>query len=93
VCRPVGGGPRSVLAPPQSRHVGAFKELSDWNLFTPKQRLSHRGHPVHGVVRSIVPRAFSRAGGTIGSVVLVAGDVRLKDIEERENLLPDALLD
>src|SRR5258707_9230928 len=30
----------------QSRHVGAFEELPDGNLLTPKQRLADRGHPV-----------------------------------------------
>src|ERR1035437_3556628 len=77
----------------QRRHVGAFKKLPDWNLFTPKQRLSHRGRPVRGVVRSIALELFHARAEPLVGIVLVVGDARAEDIEERETLVPDALLD
>jgi len=94
VCQPVGGARVQYwLRPVQSRHVGPFKELSDWNLFTPKQRLSHRGHPVLRGLRSIVLELFHARAEPLVGVVPVVGDARTEDIEERETLVPDALLD
>ena len=91
VCRSGGAGPRSVLAPPRAESArGAFKELSDWNLFTAKQRLSHRGQPVRGVVRSIVLKLFHARAELLVGVVLVVGDVQAEDIEQRNERNPGA---
>src|SRR5712691_1438380 len=81
------------LRPVQCRHVGAFKKFSDWNLFIPKQRLSHGGHPVRVVVRWIVFELFHAWAEPLVGVVVVIGDARAEDIQERETLVPDALLD
>src|ERR1700674_2238692 len=63
------------------------KEFPDWNLFIPKQGLSHRGHPVRGIVRWIVFELFHARAEPLVGVVMVVGDARAADVQERETLV------
>src|SRR5258708_31700578 len=77
----------------QRRHVGAFKKLPDWNLFAPKQRLSHGGHPVRGIMGWIVLELSYAWPKPLVGVVVVIGDAGTEHIEEREPFMLDPLLD
>src|SRR5260370_5940880 len=77
----------------QSRHIIAFEELPDWNLLAPKQRFSHRGHPVRGIERRVVFELFHTGAEPLVSVVVVIGDARAEDIQERKSFMLNALLD
>src|ERR1700675_3184970 len=77
----------------QSGHVGAFEELTDWNLVIPKQRLPHCGHPVRGIVpRVVFEFPYARTEPLVGVVVIV-GYARAEDIQERKPFMLNALLD
>src|SRR5579864_7407113 len=77
----------------KSGHIGAFEELTDWNLLTPKKRLSHRGHPIFGIVPLFVLEfLYARTEPLVG-VVVVVGYARTEDIQERKPFMLNALLD
>src|SRR6201987_5642587 len=74
-------------------HIVTFEELTDWNLVAPKKRLSHCGHPVRGIVPRVVFEFLHARTEPLVRIVVVVGNARAEDIQEREALVLDALLD
>src|SRR6266849_5121090 len=81
------------LGPVQRRNVGALEEFSDGNLIAPKQRFLHRGHPVSRVIRGVVLQLLHTRAKPLISVVVIVGDARAEDIQERKPRMLDTLLD
>src|SRR5207249_9379942 len=77
----------------QSGYIGALKKFPDRNLFTPEHGFFHGGDPVRRIVSGIVLELFHARTEPLIGVVVVVGDARAEDIQERETLVLDALLD
>src|ERR1700722_1299920 len=77
----------------QCGHVSAFEESPDGNLLVPEQRFPHGGSPVRRVVSGVVLEfIYARLEPLIGIVVII-GDTRAEDVQKREALMLDTLLD
>src|SRR5579864_87316 len=81
------------LRPMQGRNIRALEEFSDRDFLTPKQRFSHRGCPVRGVIRGVFLKLFHPWSKPLVSVVMIIGDARAEDVQEREAFVLNAVLD
>src|SRR6266704_1158236 len=77
----------------QRGNVRALEEFPDGNLLAPEQRFLHRRRPVRRVVSGVVLELFHTRTEPLVSVVMVIGDARAEDVQEREARMLDALLD
>src|SRR5579864_8587543 len=66
----------------QCGYVGAFEELTNWNLGVPQQRFTHRGHPVGGIVLLVVFEFFYARTEPLVGIVVIVGYARAEDIQE-----------
>ena len=93
-CRCVPGALRSVLAllreGPARR---CARKICRWGFRRPKAEISHRGHPVGGIVGWIVLELFHPRPEPLVGVVVVVGDAGAEDVDQGEALVLNALFD
>src|SRR4029077_2547592 len=65
----------------------------DGNFLAPEQRFLHGGGPVSRVVSGVVLEFLHARTEPLVSIVVIIGDAGAEDIEERESLVHDTLLD
>src|SRR5712692_6909506 len=81
------------LGPVQRRNVGALEEFSDGNLIAPEQRFLHRGRPISRVIRGVVLELFHARTEPLISIVVIVGDTRAENVQERKPRMLNSLLD
>ncbi len=77
----------------QSKYVGALEKFPDGNLVVPEQRFPHCGRPVSRVVSGIVLELLDARLEPLVGIVVIVCDTRAKDVQKREALVFDTLLD
>src|SRR5579864_1566158 len=77
----------------QSGYVGAFEKFPDGDLIVPELRFSHGGQPVRRVVSGVVLELLHARLEPLVGIVVIIGDARAEDVQEREALMLDTLLD
>src|SRR5260370_42227445 len=77
----------------QRGNVRALEEFPDGNFLAPEQRFLHRRRPVRRVVSRVVLKLLHPRTKPLVGVVVVIGDARAEDVQEREARMLDALLD
>ncbi len=77
----------------QSGYVGALEKFPDGNLIVPEQRFSHGGLPVRRVVSGVVLELLHARLEPLVGIVMIVRDARAEDVQKREALMLDALLD
>src|SRR3989449_148445 len=77
----------------QGENVGALEEYSDGDLITPEQRLFHSSQPVGGIVSRVILELLHARTEPLISIIVIIGDTRAEDIQERETLVLYALFD
>src|SRR6267154_2232432 len=77
----------------QSGYVGALEKFPDGNLIVPEQRFSHGGLPVRRVVRGVVLELLHARLEPLVGIAMIVRDARAEDVQQREALMLDALLD
>ena len=77
----------------QRGQVGALEEFADGDFLAPQSDFSIAREPVGGVVLGIVFELLHARTEPLEGVVLVVGDAGAEDVEEREALVLDGLLD
>src|SRR6267378_1122967 len=77
----------------QGGDVGALEKFADGDFLVPEQRFLHRGGPVTRVVSGVVLEFLHARTEPLIRIVVIVGDAGTEDIEEREALVLDTLLD
>src|SRR6266699_7243008 len=77
----------------QRGNVRALEEFPDGDFLAPEKRFLHRSRPVRRVVSRVVLEFLHTRTKPLVSVVMVIGDARAEDVQEREARMLDALLD
>src|SRR5580658_1292110 len=81
------------LSAVQSGNIGALEEFPNGDFIAPEQGFLHRGRPVRRVKTGVVLELLQPWTEPLVGIVVIVGDAGAEDVQERESLVLDPVLD